>query len=92
MDAPGAARRRRGPDDPAAPANRAASLRRFERPLLTAFSDADPITAGGDRNFARLVPGAQGREHVTIPGGGHVLQEDRRPELAAVVAGFVAST
>jgi len=82
------------PDDPAAPANKAAweALARFERPLLTAFSDGDPITAGGERIFHRTVPGAQGREHVTITGGGHFLQEDRGPELAAVVADLVAST
>jgi len=39
-----------------------------------------------------VVPGAQGRPHVTLPGGGHFLQEDVGPELARVVAQFVAST
>ena len=82
------------PDDPAAPANKAAweVLARFERPLLTAFSDGDPITRGGDGIFQRTVPGAQGRDHVTIAGGGHFLQEDKGPELAAVVADFVRTT
>jgi haloalkane dehalogenase len=82
------------PDDPAAAANRSAweALARFDRPVLTAFSDGDPITAGGDRVFQRTVPGAQGRDHVTIAGGGHFLQEDRGPELARVVADFVAGT
>jgi haloalkane dehalogenase len=82
------------PDDPAAAANRAAweVLARFDRPVLTAFSDGDPITAGGDGVFQRTVPGAQGRDHVTIAGGGHFLQEDRGPELARVVADFVAGT
>ena len=82
------------PDDPAAPANRAAwdVLRRFDRPFLTAFSDGDPITGGGDRVFQELVPGAQGRRHTTLQGGGHFLQEDVGPELARVVADFVAST
>jgi haloalkane dehalogenase len=38
------------------------------------------------------VPGAQGREHPTIEGAGHFLQEDRGPALARVVADFVAGT
>jgi haloalkane dehalogenase len=82
------------PADPAAAANRAAwaALAAYDRPFLTAFSDGDPITGGGDGVFRRTVPGAQGRDHVTIAGGGHFLQEDRGPELAAVVAGFVAGT
>ncbi|MGY1810404.1 haloalkane dehalogenase [Blastococcus sp. SYSU D00669] len=82
------------PDDPAAAANRAAweTLTRFDKPFLTAFSDGDPITAGGDRVFQRLVPGAQGQPHTTLAGGGHFLQEDVGPQLAHVVAGFVAAT
>lgn len=82
------------PDDPAAAANRAAweTLQRFERPLLTAFSDGDPITAGGERVFSKLVPGAAGQPHTTIEGGGHFLQEDRGPELAEVVVSFVRAT
>ena len=38
------------------------------------------------------MPGAKGRDHVTIEGGGHFLQEDEGPELARVVADFVAAT
>ena len=80
------------PDDPAAEANRAAwtVLERWTKPFLTAFSDSDPITAGADRVFQRRIPGAQGQPHTTIVGGGHFLQEDRGPELARVVADFVA--
>ena len=82
------------PSDPAAAANHAAwaTLAAFDRPFLTAFSDGDPITGGGDAVFRRTVPGAQGVEHVTIAGGGHFLQEDRGPELARVVADFVTAT
>ncbi|MFD6354946.1 haloalkane dehalogenase [Nocardia tengchongensis] len=81
------------PDDPAAPANRTAweQLARFEKPVLTAFSDGDPITAGGHRAFQEKVPGAAGQHHTTIAGGGHFLQEDRGPELAAVVTEFIAA-
>ena len=82
------------PDDPAAPANRAAwdALRAFERPFLCAFSDSDPITHGADRQLRADIPGAAGQPHTTIVGGGHFLQEDQGEALAAVVARFVADT
>jgi haloalkane dehalogenase len=37
-----------------------------------------------------LIPGAAGQAHTTIEGGGHFIQEDRGPELAAVVVQFMA--
>jgi len=82
------------PDDPAGPANRAAwqVLERFEKPFLTAFSDGDPVTRGGDVAFQQRIPGARGQQHVTIAGGGHFLQEDCGEELAHVVARFIAAT
>jgi haloalkane dehalogenase len=82
------------PDDPAAAANRAAwdVLRTWKKPFLTAFSDEDPITRGGDRIFQSEVPGCAGQPHTTITGGGHFLQEDRGPELARVVAEWIADT
>src|SRR5699024_567523 len=47
-----------GPDDPAAAVNQAAwqVLERFDKPFLTAFSDSDPITAGGFRMLQRRIP------------------------------------
>ncbi len=82
------------PDDPAVPDNLAAwnVLESFERPFLCAYSDQDAITRGGDRPFRERVPGAQGQPHTTIEGGGHFLQEDRGPELAAVIDEFIRST
>ena len=82
------------PDDPAAPANRRAweVLEQFDKPFLTAFSDSDPVTVGGDRALRERIPGAAAQPHTTIEGGGHFLQEDRGPELAALVAAFIAST
>ncbi len=76
------------PDDPAAPANRTSweTLRAWTKPFLTAFSDLDPITRGGDSAFQRDVPGCAGQPHTTITGGGHFLQEDRGEDLAKVVA------
>ena len=74
-------------DNPATPDNQRAweVLRTLDVPVLCAFSDLDPITAGSDRALRRL-PGAAGQPHTTITGGGHFLQEDRGPELAQVVA------
>ena len=79
------------PDDPAAEPNRRAweSLRQWDKPFLTAFSDADPITAGAERVLQSDIPGASGQAHTTIAGGGHFLQEDRGEELAAAVVEFV---
>jgi haloalkane dehalogenase len=74
------------PDDPAAEANRRAweVLRFWKKPFVTAFSDGDPITAGGDRVFQKLIPGCVGQAHVIIRNAGHFLQEDAGEELAAV--------
>jgi len=82
------------PDDPAADANRAAwrALERFDRPLLTAFSDSDPVTRGAEKPLQTKVPGAAGQPHVTIAKAGHFVQEDAGEELAELVAGFIART
>lgn len=81
-------------DDPASADNEAAwtVLEQFAKPFLCAFSDSDPITAGGDRPFLVKVPGAVGQSHVTIAGAGHFLQEDRGPELARVINDFIVGT
>ena len=81
------------PDDPAAPANKKAweVLAKFEKPFLTAFSDGDPITGGGEVFFLDQVPGTKGQPHTTIKGGGHFLQEDCGPEFAEVIVDFIAS-
>jgi haloalkane dehalogenase len=79
------------PDDPAAPANRKAweVLRRWEKPFLTAFSDGDPITRGGEQILQQQIPGAKNQPHTTIAGAGHFLQEDQGPEFARVVVDFI---
>jgi haloalkane dehalogenase len=82
------------PDDPAHDANVAAwdALRAFERPFLCAFSDSDPITKGGERQFIGKVKGTEGQPHTTIEGAGHFLQEDKGEDLARVIADFIAAT
>jgi haloalkane dehalogenase len=79
------------PDDPASEANRAAwqRLSTSDIPFLCAFSDGDPITGAMAPILQRVMPGAAGREHPTITGAGHFLQEDKGPELAAAVTEFV---
>lgn len=81
-------------EDPPCAANREAwkVLERWEKPFLCAFSDSDPVTAGGDKVFLRRVPGTKGQAHTTIVGGGHFLQEDQGEELARVTLELIAAT
>lgn len=60
-------------------------LQHFERPFLTAFSDADPTTAPWAEVFQRRIPGAAGRQHPTIRDAGHFLQEEQGEALAEVL-------
>ena len=82
------------PDDPAAEANLAAweVLKAWEKPFLTAFSDQDAVTAGGDKVFQKLIPGCAGQPHTTIRDGGHFLQEDQGEALAKAALDFIAAT
>ena len=68
-----------------------ASLERWERPFLTAFSDGDGATRGWDQVFQERIPGARGRHHTVIEGAGHFLQEQKGEELGRVIAEFVQS-
>jgi haloalkane dehalogenase len=78
------------PDDPATEANRAAwaELGRWSKPFLCAFSDGDPITGSMAPILRKTVPGAADREHPTIGGAGHFLQEDAGQQLARAVVAF----
>lgn len=82
------------PDDPASEPNRAAwkVLEKWEKPFLTAFSDEDPVTKGGDKPLQATIPGAKGQAHGTTEGAGHFLQEDRGPELATTIVDFIRTT
>lgn len=82
------------PDDPSVATNRAAweKLRQWSKPFLTAFSDRDPITRGGERKLQSEIPGAAGQPHTTIRAAGHFLQEDQGPNVAEVLNSFIAST
>lgn len=82
------------PDDPELPANREAwkRLEAFDKPFLTAFSDGDPVTRGGEKVLQDRILGARNQPHVTICGAGHFLQEDRGEEVAEVVLRFIERT
>lgn len=67
-------------------------LSSFTKPFLTAFSDSDPVTKGGERAFQDRVPGAKGQPHVTIKNAGHFLQEDAPDELVDVIHDFIKRT
>ena len=58
----------------------------WDKPFLVAFTDQDPITAGGEELFMERVPSAQ---QVTIRGAGHFVQEDAGPELADLMIAFM---
>src|SRR5665213_2350844 len=81
------------PEDPAHDANVAAwtSLGQFTKPFLLFFSDGDPITRGREKKFLREIPGTKNQAHTTIEGGGHFVQEEKGPELAAVVNTFISA-
>ena len=65
-------------------------LEKFDKPFLTAFSDRDPITRGGDRAFRERIPGARGLPHTTIRRAGHFLQEDQPRQLAELIDAMTA--
>lgn len=79
------------PDDPATQATRAAwqVLMNWTRPMLLCFSDGDPVTAGADQPFLKLVPGAQNQPHITLHGG-HFIQEEDGETWARAVLDWMA--
>ncbi len=64
-------------------------LEAFDKPFLTAFSDGDPVSKGGDLRFQASVPGAKGQSH-TILHGGHFVQEDSPGPIAELILGMIA--
>jgi haloalkane dehalogenase len=77
-------------NDPESQANREAlkALTKWNKPFLTAFSNGDPITRGGDSYLQDRIPGASGQDHTKL-NGGHFIQEDRAAELADIIIKFI---
>ncbi len=68
-----------------------AVLEAFNKPVVTAFSDGDPVTKGGDVQFQNRVPGANGQPHETLSGG-HFLQEDCPADVVRMIEGILLRT
>ncbi len=79
-------------DDPSRAAQLLAweTLSTFGKPFITAFSDRDAITRGGQAVFQKKIPGAHRMEHVTIIGAGHFLQEDQPEQICTHLMDFVS--
>lgn len=60
-------------------------LRTFNKPFMLAFSDNDPVTAGGDKKFLQEVPGCKGVAHRTITNAGHFLQQDQPEQCVQAI-------
>lgn len=81
------------PDDPAAPANRAAwaALGQWQKPFLTAFGATDPIAGSWDVLLQEHIPGAAGQPHLRFADAGHFVQEDVGAQLAQVIIDFIVA-
>lgn len=66
------------------------TLKKWQKPFLTCFSDQDPVTGGLDKHFHAMIPGCTGQAHRTVKGGGHFLQEDCYQELSEIIVDFCA--
>jgi haloalkane dehalogenase len=65
------------------------ALSQFAKPFVTAFSDNDMVTKGGEREFQHRIPGAKGQAHVTLKGG-HFLQEDCPNDIVTTIERVLA--
>ena len=66
----------------------AEALTRWEKPVLVAFSDLDPIfPQRAGESLAARIPGA---EFVPIDGASHFLQEDKGEEIAEHIVRFLS--
>ncbi|MBX3423360.1 MAG: haloalkane dehalogenase [Pirellulaceae bacterium] len=79
------------PDDPGSEGMRRTrqAMAQWTKPVQIMFSDSDPITAGGDRFFRKLMPAAKSQPEITIRGASHFLQEDAGQEIAEHILEFI---
>lgn len=66
-------------------------LRTNPLPVVTAYSDGDPGTAGWAEVLQSGALGASDQPHHVIAKAGHFIQEDAGPQLAGVVADMAAT-
>jgi len=81
------------PDNPESENNKKGwqTLSQWEGPVLTLFSDSDPITKGSDQYIQKMMPGANGQPHEIIKDGGHFVQEDKGEVLAEKIVNWLAN-
>jgi haloalkane dehalogenase len=77
------------PDHASVAENRAAwrVLENFDKPVVTAFGDADMVLGHLDTEIQRRIPGARGQPHRRIAAG-HFCQEDVPGELVGLIHDF----
>lgn len=63
-------------------------MEKWNKPLLTLFSDNDPITAGGDKILQKYIPGSKNQNHKVLKGG-HFIPEDAPEELTESIILFI---
>ncbi len=75
------------PDEAEVAENKAAweVLKQFDKPFMCAFSDDDPVTAGGDKAFLEQVPGSRDVAHRTIGPAGHFLQQEQPSQCVQAI-------
>ena len=66
--------------------------KKWTKPFLTCFSDKDPITRGGEKDFIENVPGVKGVKQLKVENAGHFLQEDKGHELATRLIEFIKTS
>jgi haloalkane dehalogenase len=63
-------------------------LKAWEKPFLTVFGSADPITRGWDKKLVQDIPGSREQNHSLLRAG-HFIQEDTPIELAQIIITFI---
>ena len=61
----------------------------YKKPVLTLFSQGDPITRGGDLLIQERIAGARNQAHKVLKGG-HFVQEDAPEEIANSILAFMS--
>ncbi|MEC7809085.1 MAG: haloalkane dehalogenase [Pseudomonadota bacterium] len=81
------------PDDAAVEAQKKAwkFFEKFDKPLLCAFADNDPVTVGMDKPFLKKCPGTKGQNHTVLKGAGHFCQETQPKEISEIIVNFMKS-
>ena len=79
------------PDNPGVPQCKAAwkVLEKWDKPFLTLFGSADPVTQGGEKHLQARIPGTKGQDHQIFDGAGHFIQEERGLDLVPHILKFV---